>query len=124
MLGEEMVIGRSGIESEKRMMRVIGREGGRGLDILAACCYIFGCGGSFTFCLLLRRRAECQDSVCRISSEPVHMFMMTDNNPLLLNHTRYLHCWYTRYYELWHLSDRVQLCEICSSVTTEDESTS
>ena len=49
-----MVIGRSGIESEKRMMRVIGREEDRGLDILAAYCYIFRCRGSFTFRMYTR----------------------------------------------------------------------
>ena len=54
MPGEEMLMGRSGIESEKRMMRVIGREGDRGLDILAACCYIFRCRGSLTFRMYTR----------------------------------------------------------------------
>lgn len=104
MLGEEMVIGRSGIESEKRMMRVIGREGDRGLDILAA-----------LQDLGLREKASgvprlprfCIRNIKRTFS---HASMVTtiDNNPLLLNHNRYLHCWYTRYYKLCHLCHRSQ----------------
>lgn len=73
VVGEEMVMGRSGMGRAKRIMRVMGGEGDVDVDILAVWCYISCCRGSeATRVLADLRSEENAKTLCReieISSE-------------------------------------------------------